>query len=71
MNYTVAIKEIEDGWYMGQCEQIPGAITQGSTIEEVKENIKEAIMLILECERENFRKAHSGENFISREIAFA
>jgi len=71
MNYTVAIKEIEDGWYMGQCEQIPGAITQGKTIEEVRENIKEAITLILECERDHFRQVHSGEQFISREVAFA
>ena len=71
MNYTVAIKEVEDGWYMGQCEQIPGAITQGRTIEEVRENIKEAITLILECERDQFRKAHSEENYIYREVAFA
>ena len=71
MNYTVAIKEVEDGWYMGQCEQIPGAITQGRTIEEVKENIKDAITLILEDQQEDFRKAHSGESFISREVAFA
>ena len=71
MEYTVAIKEIEDGWYMGQCEQVPGAITQGRTIEEVKENIKEAISLILECEKEDFRKEHRGEKFIRRKVAIA
>ena len=69
MNYTVVIKEVEDGWYMGQCEQVPGAITQGRTIEEVKENIKEAIELILEDEKEDFRKAHRGERFIRRKVA--
>ena len=53
MEYTVIIKEIEDGWYMGQCEQVPGAMTQGKTIEEVKENMKEAIALILEDEKEH------------------
>jgi predicted RNase H-like HicB family nuclease len=53
MEYTAIIKEIEDGWYMGQCEQIPGAITQGQTIEEVKENLKEAIALMLEDEKED------------------
>ena len=52
MEYTAIIKEIEDGWYMGQCEQIPNAITQGQTIDEVKENLKEAIELVLEAERE-------------------
>ena len=32
---------------MGQCEQVPEAMTQGRTIEEVRENLKEAITLIL------------------------
>ena len=69
MNYTAIIKEIEDGWYMGQCEQVPGAMTQGRTVEEVKENLKEAIALILEDEKEDFRKEHRGEKFIRRKIA--
>jgi len=24
MEYTAIITEVEDGWYMGQCEQVPG-----------------------------------------------
>ena len=52
MEYTAIIKEVEDGWYMGQCEQVPGAITQGQTVEEVKENLKEAIALVLESENQ-------------------
>ena len=52
IEYTALIKEIEDGWYMAQCEQIPGALTQGKTIEEAKENLKEAICLLLEDEME-------------------
>ena len=69
MEYTAIIKEIEDGWYMGQCEQVPGAMTQGRTIDEVKENLKEAIALILEDEKEDFRKVHRGEKFFRRKIA--
>jgi predicted RNase H-like HicB family nuclease len=69
MEYTAIIKEIEDGWYMGQCEQMPNAITQGQTIEEVKENLKEVIQLLLEDEKEDFRKKHRGERFIRRKIA--
>ena len=68
MNYTVKIKEIEDGWFMGQCEQIPGALTQGKTIEEVKENIKEAIMLVLKTEKELGIKKHSNKAIIRREL---
>ncbi|MDR2970741.1 MAG: type II toxin-antitoxin system HicB family antitoxin [Bacteroidales bacterium] len=69
MEYTAIIKEIEDGWYMGQCEQVPGAMTQGQTVEEVKENLKEVIPLILECEKELCQKRHKGEKFIRRQIA--
>jgi predicted RNase H-like HicB family nuclease len=68
MKYTAIIQEIEDGWYMGQCEQVPGAITQGRTIEEVKENLKEAINLILEDEIEDFRKELKGKKFIRRKL---
>jgi predicted RNase H-like HicB family nuclease len=54
---------------MGQCEQVPGAMTQGQTIEEVKENLKEAIPLVLECEKELCQKRYKGEKFIRRQIA--
>ena len=71
MEYTAIITEVEDGWYMGQCEQVPGAITQGQTVEEVQENMKEAIALVLESEQEHCRKRYEGERFIRRKIAFA
>ncbi|MDR2146267.1 MAG: type II toxin-antitoxin system HicB family antitoxin [Tannerella sp.] len=41
---------------MAQCEQIQGALTQGRTIEEAKENLKDAICLLLEDEIEDFKK---------------
>ena len=68
MEYTAIIKEVEDGWYMGQCELVPGAITQGQTIEEVKENLKEAIALVLESEKEHCQRRYSGEKFLRRKI---
>ena len=51
MEYTPIIKKMSNGWYFAQCEQIPNAITQGETIEEALENLKEAIDLVLEAER--------------------
>ena len=56
MEYVAVVREIEDGWYMAQCEQIQGALTQGQTIEEAKENLKDAIYLLLEDEMEDFKK---------------
>jgi len=42
----VVVKEGE--WYAGFIKEIPGANAQGKSIEEVKENIKEALEMILE-----------------------
>jgi len=45
MEYTAIIEQTSDGWYIAQCEQVPGALTQGRTLDEVRENLKEAIFL--------------------------
>ena len=71
MEYTAIIQKTENGWYIAQCEQIPGALTQGRTIEEVQENLKEAIELILESEKEHCQKRFEGVEFMRRKIAFA
>jgi len=52
MEYTANIKKMSNGWYFAQCEQVPNAITQGETIEDAIENLKEAISLVLEAEKE-------------------
>jgi predicted RNase H-like HicB family nuclease len=46
--YHVVLEKDEDGWYVVQCVEIPGAISQGKTRKEAMKNIKEAIELILE-----------------------
>jgi predicted RNase H-like HicB family nuclease len=50
--FTIKYQEEEDGGYSGQCLEIPGAISQGDTLEELKENMKDAISLILESIKE-------------------
>jgi len=42
-----AIFEKADDWYIGYVEELPGANTQGKTLEEARENLHEAIELIL------------------------
>jgi len=69
MDYTAIITEVENGWYMGQCEQVPGAITQGKTVEEVEENLQEAVALVLESQKAHCQKSYFGEKFIRRKIA--
>lgn len=47
-----AIFEKVEGWYIGYIEELPGVNTQGKTLKEVRENLREAVLLILESNRE-------------------
>lgn len=47
-----AVYEKADGWYIGYVEELPGANTQGKTLEECRENLREAVGLILAANRE-------------------
>ena len=69
MEYTAIIEKANDGWYVAQCAEVPNAHTQGHTIEEVKENLKEAIELVLSCEREIAMRNAAKSNVFFRKIA--
>ena len=50
--FTMVIEQ--DGeWFIGYCPEIPGANGQGQTVEECREDLAEAIALILEDRRED------------------
>ncbi len=46
-----AIYQKRGKWTLGFVEEIPGVNTQGRTLKEAKENLKEALTLILETNR--------------------
>jgi predicted RNase H-like HicB family nuclease len=52
IHFTAAFVPEEDGGFMAIVEELPGAISYGDTLEEARENIQEAIELILETNRE-------------------
>jgi len=39
---------IDDGWYVGKLREVPGVFSQGETLQELEENIKEAYQLMME-----------------------
>ena len=49
--FTAIIETAPEGGYWAICPEIPGANGQGETIEEAKENLREAIELILDDRR--------------------
>ena len=53
--------EKRDKWYIGWVSAVPGAFSQGRTIKEVEDNLKEAVQLILESQRELRDRGTSGE----------
>jgi len=52
MKYTVVLEPQEEGGFAVRCVEIPGAISQGETRKEALANIKEAIELVLEVQRD-------------------
>lgn len=53
MNYTLIIQKAEEGGYVGFVPEVPGANTQGETEDEVRENIREAIQMVLSARAES------------------
>ncbi len=47
-DFKVILEPDETGGYVVSCPSLPGCYTQGNTVEEALENIKEAILLCLE-----------------------
>ena len=52
-NEFTAVIERDEIWYIAYCPEIPGANGQGKTIDEAKESLADAIVLILEDRRED------------------
>lgn len=46
-------------WWAAFVEEVPGVNTQGKTLEEARENLKEALQLVLETSRGLARKEES------------
>ena len=40
----------DDGWYVGRLKQVPGVFSQGETLDELEDNIREAYALMKETE---------------------
>ena len=65
--FTAVYEQVGD-WWIGYVEELPGANTQGRTLEEARENLKEAVQLIIEANRELARRDTEGKNVIREEM---
>lgn len=71
LQFKVLIEQDGDGLYVASVPELPGCYTQGKTLEQARERIKEAIELVLETDkdlkREKIQSPKSSSNFFGVE----
>jgi predicted RNase H-like HicB family nuclease len=60
MELTAVYMKVPEG-YVAFVEELPGANTQGATLDEARENLKEAVQLVLEANRELAERSLAGQ----------
>ncbi|MCE5228064.1 type II toxin-antitoxin system HicB family antitoxin [bacterium] len=67
MTLTAVYKKFPEG-YAAFVEELPGANTQGATLEEARANLVEAVVLILEANRKLSEESLGGEDVIRENL---
>ena len=71
MEKFTAVFEQDGEWWIGYLEELPGANTQGRTLEEARENLKDAVRLLIAANRELTRRELQGKTIIREELVVA
>ena len=66
---TAVFRKVPEG-YIGFLEELPGANTQGATLEEARENLIEAARLVLEANRAISTEGLEGDDIIREPLRF-
>ncbi|UCG71143.1 MAG: type II toxin-antitoxin system HicB family antitoxin [Thermoplasmata archaeon] len=66
-----AVFEKDGEWWIGYIEELPGANTQGKTLDEARENLKEAVTLVIEANIELTKQEIEGKEVIREELSVA
>lgn len=64
---TAVFQQVPEG-FIGFVEEVPGANTQGATLEEARENLKEAVQLVLEANRALAEESVAGVRVIKETL---
>ncbi len=63
LELTAVFRKVPEG-YIGFVEELPGANTQGETLEAARRNLEEAVRMVLEANRELAREDLGGQEVI-------
>ena len=70
MKLTAVFQKVPEG-YIGWVEELPGANTQAPTLEEARENLSEAVELVLEANRTLAQESIHGQEVIREPLVIA
>jgi len=71
ISFTAIIEKSDDGWYVGQIQEVPEALSQGKTINELMDNLSDALHLVFEAKKESVVKEYSGRKVLKRRLMIA
>ena len=70
MQLTAVYRKVPEG-YVAFVEELPGANTQGTTLEEARVNLREAVELVLDANRALSEESIEGQDVIREPILIA
>ncbi len=68
MKLTALIEESDDGWFVGQLEELPEVLSQGKTFTELKSNLLDALNLLLDSNRQSVEFENKGKEIIREQL---
>ena len=66
-----AVYTQDEHWWVGFVEEVPGAMSQGATREECQANLREALALMLEVQREDLAQELQGHTICREPLVVA
>ena len=70
LELTAVFRKVPEG-YVGFVEELPGANTQGATLEETRANLREAVLLVLDANRTLAEEELRGDDVIRESLAIS
>jgi len=67
---TAVFQKVPEG-YIAFVEELPGANTQGDTLEEARENLREAVAMVLDANRQLAERELVGKSVVREPFALA
>jgi predicted RNase H-like HicB family nuclease len=70
IDFTAVFRQVPEG-YIGFVEELPAANTQGATLDETRANLREAVALVLEANRELAERELRGVKVLRERLLLA